>query len=78
MDRTSLTRNLQPLIRRGYVGESRGEDRRRRILALTEAGLEAYEAALPVWREAQARIEARLGAERLERLLADLALAGKV
>ena len=77
MDRTSLTRNLRPLIRRGYVGETRGDDRRQRILDLTEAGLQAYEAALPVWRETQARIEARLGAERLERLLADLALAAK-
>lgn len=77
MDRTSLTRNLQPLVRRGYVGETRGDDRRQRILGLTEAGLEAYETALPVWRETQARIEARLGAERLERLLADLALATK-
>ena len=77
MDRTSLTRNLQPLIRRGYVGESRGEDRRQRILQLTEAGLQAYEAALPLWHETQARIEARLGVERLERLLADLALASK-
>ena len=77
MDRTSLTRNLQPLIRRGYVGETRGDDRRQRILDLTDAGLEAYEAALPVWQETQARIEARLGAERLDRMLADLALATK-
>ncbi|MDJ0937659.1 MAG: MarR family winged helix-turn-helix transcriptional regulator [Kiloniellales bacterium] len=77
MDRTSLTRNLRPLLREGYVREDRGEDRRQRLLALTEAGLRIYREALPLWRAVQDRIEARLGTERLERLLSDLAAARK-
>src|SRR5262249_58169002 len=35
MDRTTLTRNLRPLQRHGYVAVTVGEDRRRRLLALT-------------------------------------------
>ena len=73
MDRTSLTRNLRPLLRDGYVEEDRGEDRRQRFLALTEAGRRIYREALPVWQAVQDRIEDRLGTERLERLLSDLA-----
>ncbi|MDJ0946665.1 MAG: MarR family winged helix-turn-helix transcriptional regulator [Kiloniellales bacterium] len=75
MDRTSLTRNLRPLLREGYVREDRGEDRRQRLLALTEAGRRTYREALPLWQAVQDRIEDRLGSERLERLLSDLAAA---
>jgi len=75
MDRTSLTRNLRPLLREGYVREDRGEDRRQRLLDLTEAGRRIYREALPLWQAVQDQVEGRLGTERLERLLSDLAAA---
>ena len=54
LDRTTLTRDLQPLVRRELVASSGGEDRRVRLLELTEAGRELLRAAEPLWREAQA------------------------
>jgi DNA-binding MarR family transcriptional regulator len=52
-ERTTLTRNLRPLIARGYVAVERGADRRVQILAITPQGITATRAALPRWREAQ-------------------------
>ena len=40
------------------------EDARVRTVRLTELGKTTYDAALPFWREAQARILASLGPER--------------
>src|SRR5690606_24493942 len=37
MDRTTLTRNLRPLLRDGLLAEVRDEDPRRRVVALTAA-----------------------------------------
>jgi DNA-binding MarR family transcriptional regulator len=38
MDRTTLARNLKPLEKRGMVKISEGEDRRVRLVELTEKG----------------------------------------
>ncbi len=59
MDRTSLTAVLKPLARRGLVQiESSPSDRRSRLLLLTEPGHDALAAALPIWRETHAALEA--------------------
>jgi DNA-binding MarR family transcriptional regulator len=61
LERTTMGRNLDPLERRGLVRIAAGaEDARERVVALTEAGRDAIAAALPYWREAQARIGARV------------------
>jgi DNA-binding MarR family transcriptional regulator len=55
MDRTSLTRNLQPLARTGWIEIAPGaDDARSRIASLTRAGTAALRKALPAWRVAQA------------------------
>jgi DNA-binding MarR family transcriptional regulator len=73
MDRTTLTANLKPLQRRRLVTVAADEeDKRTRRLRLTAAGRKRLVAALPVWRDTQARIAARLGASDPARLLADL------
>ena len=72
MDRTTLTRNLRPLARRGWVRIEAGEDRRERNLSLTRSGRAALERALPLWQQAQVRLHEGLGDARWERLLADL------
>jgi DNA-binding MarR family transcriptional regulator len=73
MDRTTLTRNLRPLVRRGWVRIDAGdEDRRERYLSLTRSGRAALDRALPLWQLAQARLHAHVGDARWGRLLADL------
>ena len=53
MERTTLTRNLRPLLRQGLVTLGDGDDRRVRMLTLTAKGRRAAVTALPHWREAQ-------------------------
>jgi DNA-binding MarR family transcriptional regulator len=77
MDRTTLARNLLPLRRRRLVAVAIGDDRRRREIRLTDKGLAAIDAALPLWRRAQLHFETRYGAgeaDRLRRMLRDVAL----
>ena len=73
LDRTTLTRNLRPLIDRGLVRETRDADRRVRRLGLTRTGEAALETALPYWHQAQGRLVAVLGSGRWSGLLGDLA-----
>jgi DNA-binding MarR family transcriptional regulator len=68
----TLSRNLKPLQRDGLVTIAPGEDRRTRYVALTDAGREALERARPLWRAMQDRVEAKLGAERVDSLLKEL------
>jgi DNA-binding MarR family transcriptional regulator len=72
MDRTTLTRNLQILKKRGLVTIKPGEDRREREVNLTAEGMEVLTKAIPLWEEAQERIRKRMGEERLQNLLGDL------
>ncbi|MFN3312015.1 MAG: MarR family winged helix-turn-helix transcriptional regulator [Hyphomonas sp.] len=51
MDRTTLTANLKPLERMGYVSiVPDKDDKRSRRLILTDAGRAVLKAAVPVWR----------------------------
>jgi DNA-binding MarR family transcriptional regulator len=62
MDPTTLTRNLRPLERKGFlVAKPDPEDRRSRNLHLTEAGRAALRAARPAWARAQRRVEEMFG-----------------
>lgn len=72
MDRSALARNLAVMEKRGLVVVKPGDDRRTRKVALTEAGAEALARAIPLWRQAQNKIETRFGAERLQGLLGEL------
>lgn len=72
MDRTTLTRNLKPLLKDGLVEMVEGSDRRQRRVGLTGRGMEALERALPMWRRAQARVVDGLGTARWTGMLGDL------
>jgi DNA-binding MarR family transcriptional regulator len=72
MDRTTLTRNLELLTKQHLVRIEEGQDRRMRLVLLTQEGEQALRRAWPLWQEAQARIERALGRERFEGLLTDL------
>lgn len=75
LERTTVTRELDTLARRGLVSLTPGADRRTRIAAITEDGRAAMRVAVPLWREAQAATDELLGPDRVERLLADLRVA---
>ncbi len=72
MDRTTLTRNLQLLERKGLARAHPGEDQRERRVSLTDRGHEALARALPYWQAAQAKLAKRLGRGPLEELVAAL------
>jgi DNA-binding MarR family transcriptional regulator len=74
LDRTTLTRNLKPLLDAGLVEQAPGTDRRSRPLRLAPAGAAALERALPLWHEAQQRVDGLMGREQAQALCALLAV----
>jgi len=64
MDRTTLSRNVQPLRRLGLVSIRPDRDARRRVVALTGAGSRKLKAAFPLWRKAQRETMAAVGRTR--------------
>jgi DNA-binding MarR family transcriptional regulator len=80
MDRTTLTAALKPLERDGLVTITRDpDDRRSRLLGLTNRGREVLAAAVPIWRDLHAAIEAglpELQPEALRGALRSLSQAG--
>jgi DNA-binding MarR family transcriptional regulator len=78
MDRTTLSREVAPLVDAGLVDSAPGEtDRRRRVLALTTAGAERLAAARPLHQQAQDELTGAFGLERATELLGELrALVG--
>ena len=53
LDRTTLSRNLKPLERHGWIKVTPGADKRVRTLTLTADGAEALERARVCWEQAQ-------------------------
>jgi DNA-binding MarR family transcriptional regulator len=69
LDQSTLSRNLRTLEREGLVEIAMVKgDLRRRAVWLTEAGARRLEAAIPLWRKAQARLAKRLSADFAGRL----------
>jgi len=68
LDSTTLTRTLKIMVRRGWIAERRGKDRRERLLRLSKSGYAQLARILPVWREMQARLRRQLGEQTWENL----------
>lgn len=68
IDRTTLNRNLKPLIARGFLEIARGEDSRTREIHLLEEGKHKLQEALLLWGQAQQDIRDYLGVEDAEKL----------
>jgi DNA-binding MarR family transcriptional regulator len=60
LDETTLTRNLRPLMDAGWVAIRPGEDRREKLVRLTDAGAAKLHEARPAWERAQERMRSRL------------------
>jgi DNA-binding MarR family transcriptional regulator len=68
MDRSTLTRNLKPLLAHGLLRDARGEDARQRLIKLTAKGERAIAKAIPLWQAAQERMAELYGAESMHHL----------
>jgi DNA-binding MarR family transcriptional regulator len=69
MDRTTLSRNLRPLEKKGWIKSLPGADRRIRELTLTASGRKMLARAMPLWKKAQKDLVDRLGKQRWRGLL---------
>ena len=79
-DRTTLSRNVRPLIAAGLLEAASATDRRRRDLVATAAGRTLFKRAVPLWVDAEHAVRAALGGRlvgdlhgALERLMEKLA-----
>jgi DNA-binding MarR family transcriptional regulator len=71
LEQSTLSRNLRTLEGEGLIEIATVEtDLRRRAVWLTEAGARRLEAAIPVWRKAQAKLARRLAPDLARRLAA--------
>jgi len=70
LDRTALSRNLDPLAERRLVAIVPGKDARTREVTLTRQGKAALAAAAPHWEKVQRDVARRVGANRLDDLYA--------
>ena len=77
MDRTTLTRNLKPLMARGLIETGSEADQRVRRISLTEEGRAMFERALPAWEDVQHRFVEGLGRQKWAGFVDDLAAAVK-
>jgi DNA-binding MarR family transcriptional regulator len=74
MDRTTMASNLKPLAREGLLTvEPSATDRRARVVTITPDGQSRMEAALPLWRDVQARFEDSFGVKDAVQLRTSLA-----
>lgn len=77
-DRTTLARNIQLLEGSGHLVIGEGEDRRARLVRLTDKGHGSLKKAIPLWQEAQKELHAQLGAEQWDQLFTGLRLLAKL
>lgn len=68
-DQTTLTRNLKVLEKRGLVAIEPGEDRRVKLVSLTDEGQAVLAEALPLWKQAQAEVMQHFGQQNWQTLL---------
>jgi len=69
---TTLTRNLRLLEKKELIRIAPWEDRRDRLVSITEKGRYLLLEATELWKTAQAHIENGLGEDRMNRLYANL------
>ncbi len=78
MDGTTLTRNLQPLLKNEWIQIDREEDQRVRLISITKPGRQVLDQAVPLWRQVQSQFVIGLGDEQWSGLLGTLAAAADI
>lgn len=69
LDRTALSRNLEPLVTEGLLAVAAGKDARTREVSLTRLGRVRIAAAKPSWERAQREVGRRLGSPKVALLV---------
>ena len=62
-DRTTLTRNLRPLLASGVIERAAAGDKRRHELVATPAGSALFTRALPLWARAEQDVRTAMGTQ---------------
>ena len=76
MDRTTLTRNIAPVEKRGLVKTAPGRrDKRTKEVSLTAKGRRRLSRADPLWTAVQTHMRKAMGAKRSDHLLFELDIA---
>lgn len=63
LEKSTLVRTLQPLLRDGLIVDNSSAGNRKRQLCVTPAGHEVLEKAVPLWNKAQAEVVSKLGTD---------------
>jgi DNA-binding MarR family transcriptional regulator len=66
LDKTTVSRNVRVLQRRGWIARAGGADSRQRVFELTASGRRQLAAALPAWKKAQAELRGGMTAKEWE------------
>jgi len=78
MDRTTLTRNLSVLERRGLINITSGKDHRTRIITITSKGTNSITNAIPLWNEIQRKVKREMGEKAWHELIQSLSQFMKI
>jgi DNA-binding MarR family transcriptional regulator len=65
IEASTLTRNLQPMIARGWLVLGPGEDARSRLVSVTDSGRAKRAEGQRAWKQAQLALNERLGEARI-------------
>ena len=71
-DGTTLTRNLEVLVRRRLIENVAVDDARIRVIRITELGEKTHDKAMPLWRAAQEHALGAVGPKRWNEMRDDL------
>lgn len=66
LERTTVVRNLKPLLADGYIDDMIGDNSRDRKLVVTAKGKAALTKAIPLWKEAQKKMRSVIGQENVQ------------
>lgn len=72
LDRTTLTRNLSLLIKKGWVNYEKSTDSRKKIVKITEEGEKILELAFPIWEDVQNTFIKELGNKDFNEIINNL------
>jgi DNA-binding MarR family transcriptional regulator len=72
MDRSTITRNIHPLVLQGMLQVTGKSGRGGKSVEITKSGQDALVGAVPYWKEAQGKLLERMGKDRLDRVMVDL------
>jgi DNA-binding MarR family transcriptional regulator len=72
MDRTTCSRELEPLVQTGLIEIQVGKDRRQRVVRLLPKGARKLAKGRPYWEAVQKRVASTFGSENTHELLRQL------